>query len=123
MQEKTFTNINQHIVDRWASCVLRIGVWSSALLMGIGLILAAVNSSQASSNLSLSEIAIEIKAFHFPPHVIILSGLIVLMFTPILRVAVAVIGFMREKDRRFVVVALVVLVMLISEIVYSVFIK
>ena len=51
------------------------------------------------------------------------AGLVFLMFTPILRVITAVIGFCAEHDWRFVFVSSIVLFLLVGEIVYSIFIK
>jgi uncharacterized membrane protein len=51
------------------------------------------------------------------------AGLVFLMFTPILRVITAVVGFGVERDWRFVFVSTVVLFLLAGEIVYSIFIK
>jgi uncharacterized membrane protein len=51
------------------------------------------------------------------------AGLVMLMFTPVLRVITAVLGFAVEQDWRFVIVSSMVLLMLIGEIAYSIFLK
>lgn len=47
------------------------------------------------------------------------AGLVVLMFTPFVRVIAAAIAFGAEKDWKFVGVSLVVLCMLVGELVFS----
>jgi uncharacterized membrane protein len=59
----------------------------------------------------------------FDPVTLMFAGLVFLMFTPILRVITAVVGFGVERDWRFVFVSTVVLFLLAGEIVYSIFIK
>jgi len=51
------------------------------------------------------------------------GGLIVLMFTPIFRVVTALIGFAEERDRPFVLVSTIVLLLLLCEVGYSLFLK
>ena len=47
------------------------------------------------------------------------AGLVLLMLTTVLRVLTSVVGFSVERDRRFVVVSLVVLGMLLAEFFFS----
>lgn len=53
------------------------------------------------------------------PVTLMFAGLLLLMLTPFLRVLTAAVGFAAEKDRTFVVVALVVLAMLLGELILS----
>jgi len=53
------------------------------------------------------------------PVMLMFAGLLFLMLTPFLRVLMAAVGFAAEKDRTFVVVALVVFAMLLGELVFS----
>jgi uncharacterized membrane protein len=48
------------------------------------------------------------------PQAIIASGLLLLIVTPVVTVITSVVAFAIERDRRFVVIALVVLAILIS---------
>jgi uncharacterized membrane protein len=113
-------------VERWTSYALRLGVWTSASLLILGLLIAAFFPSTAivlPSNPSFEELAVKIYSFSFDPVTLMYLGLVLLMLTPILRVIIAVFGFAVEHDRRFVFVSFIVLLMLMGEIVYSVFIK
>jgi len=74
-------------------------------------------------NPSLGNLVERIFSFTFDPVTLMFSGLVVLMFTPILRVITAVFGFAIERDWRFVIVSSIVLFLLAGEIVYSVFMR
>jgi uncharacterized membrane protein len=118
-------NVN-HDTERWTSRVLRIGVWISAILMASGLLIGEIFPStivKYSVNPTLGNLAKQLLSGSFDPITIMFAGLIFLMFTPILRVITAVIGFSAERDWRFVFVSCVVLLLLAGEIVYSMFIK
>jgi uncharacterized membrane protein len=116
----------QHHAERWTSRILRLGVWVSASLMVMGLFLAAMSPSATvplSTNPSLGNLAERMCSITFDPVTLMFTGLVMLMFTPVLRVITAVFGFAVERDWRFVIVSSVVLCMLAGEIVYSVFMR
>ena len=115
-----------HSVERRTSRVLRLGVWVSASLMIFGLLFAAISPSPIdppSTNPSLRMVAEHLFSSKFDPVMLIFAGLIMLMFTPILRVITAIYGFAMERDWRFVVVSSVVFILLAGEIMYSIFLK
>jgi uncharacterized membrane protein len=117
---------NKHDAERWTSRVLRLGVWVSASLMIIGLLIAAIQPSTVTTfytNPSLSDIFQRMFSGTFDPVTLMFTGLISLMFTPILRVITAVFGFAKEQDWRFVLVSSIVLLLLVGEIVYSVLVR
>lgn len=114
--------------DRLISRALRIGVWTSSLLMGAGLLVASLQSGAVQvpeKNPSLMEILSSLfsKAMLLADGseaiTLLYAGLVVLMFTPFVRVLAAAIAFSAEKDWKFVGVSLVVLCMLIGELVFS----
>jgi uncharacterized membrane protein len=49
----------------------------------------------------------------------IFSGLVLLMFTPFVRVVTAAVGFLAERDVRFALVSLCVLTMLLGELIFA----
>jgi uncharacterized membrane protein len=120
------SNDVRHDAERWTGRVLRIGVWISASLMIAGLLIGAFFPSTIvafSSNPTLGSLVIRMLTGSFDPVTLMFAGLVFLMFTPILRVITAVVGFGVERDWRFVFVSSVVLLLLVGEIVYSIFIK
>ena len=106
--------------------VLRIGVWTSAVFMIIGLIIAAFRPQSViefSANPSLGDLTERIFSRRFDPVTLMFAGLVLLMFTPIMRIVAAIFGFSFKKEWRFVIVSSVVLIMLIGEIIYSISVK
>lgn len=108
------------------SLVLRIGVTLAAGLALAGIVLVMVHNPSYAHGISYHEVIGP--NYHFP-HTIgqlgralaagdgrgyIGLGLVVLIATPVLRVAVAVGVFVLQKDRRMTVVTLVVLVLLVG---------
>jgi uncharacterized membrane protein len=116
----------QYTAERWTSRVLRLGVWVSASLMILGLVIATIFPSfivPVSTNPSLGNLAERLFSTTFDPVTLMFAGLVMLMFTPVLRVITAVFGFALERDWRFVVVSSLVFLMLLVEILYSIFLK
>jgi len=112
----------EHTVERWVGWVLRIGVWTSGGLMVAGLLVAwlAAGSLQVPrENPSPGEVLKNLFAGSLDAVTLIFAGLLMLMLTPFMRVLTAAVGFAAEKDKTFVVVALVVFAMLLGELVFS----
>ncbi|GJQ21591.1 MAG: membrane protein [Bacteroidia bacterium] len=107
--------------ERWISFTLRIGVLTSALLLGTGLVVEFLRPHAANEVTDPLEILRAVLSREeTPPGMILLSaGLLILMFTPVVRVMTALGTFMLEKDRAFSFVAIIVLVMFILELLIS----
>ena len=121
----SISNDDRHDTERWTGRVLRIGVWISASSMMAGLLIGAIYPSTIvafSNNPTLGNLTMRMLSGSFDPDTLMFAGLVCLMFTPILRVITAVVGFGVERDWRFVFVSSVVLLLLVGEIVYSMFI-
>jgi len=113
---------NAHNLERWISLSLRFGVWGSAVLMASGLLMTAVQSGSnpaATDNPTLGDLFGKFSSGAVDGVAIMGAGLILLMFTPILRVLTALAGFVLEKDTKFSIISLVVFLMLAGELVYS----
>lgn len=111
-----------HTAERWIGFTLRIGVWGSASLMVLGLVLAWFSSGALrlpSENPRPADVFHSLVSGSLDPVMVMFAGLLFLMLTPFLRVLTAVVGFAIEKDRTFVLVALVVFTMLLAELVLS----
>lgn len=116
--------VSSHTVERWTSLSLKLGVWISGCLMAIGLISAALQSFSISlpkENPTLAVLLRNIISGSFDPITTMFLGLVLLMLTPFLRVLTALVGFAAEKDWRFAVVSLTVFLMLVGELVYSLY--
>lgn len=98
--------------------ILQGGVLISSAIIILGLILLPFRPGGLSPQRietfphTPSEVWTELLAFH--PQAIIVVGLLLLIATPVLRVAASVVAFWLERDRRFVIITLVVLGILIA---------
>src|SRR5215471_17057549 len=97
--------------------ILQGGVILSASIILIGLLMLLLNPAGFSVSELLSfphsfdQIWAGLLALH--PQAIIALGLMLLIATPVLRVAVSIIAFALERDSRFVVITAIVLVILL----------
>jgi uncharacterized membrane protein len=90
--------------------------------MIIGLVLAWLSGNSLGmpkENPTPSEVFHGLLSGSFDPVTLIFAGLLLLMLTPFVRVLTAAVGFAAERDRTFVIVALVVFIMLLGELVFS----
>lgn len=98
-------------VSRW----LRIGVMISAAVIIVGLILLFIQGSggypEDAYPTRLSEIFTGTIALK--PYAVITFGLILLILTPVLRVAISIWVFIREGDKLYVIITSIVLIILI----------
>lgn len=109
-------------VNRWISWALRIGVWSSAALMIAGLLVVWITDSTSpptGENPSPGELFSRLFSSSADGMTMIFSGLVLLMFTPFLRVLTAAAGFFAERDVKFALVSLCILSMLLGELIFA----
>lgn len=94
--------------------LLRIGVLISATLIMIGLIMMYIKGGADYKNSDIASFGVVFKGIlEFEPVSIIMLGLLVLIITPVLRVAISLLVFAREKDYLYVKVTAVVLFILV----------
>lgn len=108
--------------------LLRVGVLISALVVAIGGALYLVRHHADVVNYKVfhgenpdlrSITGIWASVLHLHSDAVIQLGLLLLIATPIARVALAAVGFYLEKDRLYVVVSLTVLAILIFSIMHA----
>ncbi len=112
--------------EQKAGRVLLAGIWVSGVLMALGLVMALFRGAQLEevpAGTTIGAILRLAAAEPFHPLTLLYGGILVLMFTPIIRVIAALVGFAEERDHRFVVVAATVLLLLLCEVAYSMFLK
>ena len=108
--------------------LLRAGVLLAAtvLLIGGGLYLAGHHADHANYHTfvragqnirTLSGIAVSVA--HGQSIAIMQLGLLLLILTPIARVALAVVGFFLERDKLYTVVSLIVLAVLVFSLIHA----
>jgi uncharacterized membrane protein len=108
--------------------LLRAGVLLAAavVLLGAGFYLARFHAAKADFRTFSVETAnlrsiqgIVRSAAHFDSRALIQLGLLLLIATPVARVAFAVIGFALERDRLYVVVSSIVLAVLLFSLLHA----
>ena len=115
-------------LESMIATILRAGVLTSALIVGVAGLLYLARHHADSPQYRTFEVepanlrsigGIVRSAVSLHPDAMIQLGLLVLIATPIARVALAAAGFYLEGDRLYVGVSLVVLAILIFSIAHS----
>lgn len=105
-----------HEAEIAISQVLRGGVLLSALLISIGAIWYFIHP--VADGVALTTLPTVVQGVaHGDPRALIMLGLLVLLATPVVRVAVSIYAFAREHDWRFVVITSIVLATLLVSFV------
>jgi len=117
---------NDHQVQQAVGGVLRFGVLTAALVTALGGVFFLVQHGGESvhyarfrgepSELS-SLVGILRGAVHFDARSLTQLGLVLLIDTPVARVALSLVGFLMERDRKYQVITLVVLLILLGSLV------
>ena len=94
---------------------LRAGVLLSAIIIGIGftMFLITGKSGYPGSYYPISPLEILKGVIVFKSYAIILTGLLILILTPVFRVGVSIIVFYKEKDFLYVKITSVVFIILL----------
>jgi len=79
--------------------VLRVGVTTSSICLAMGLVLSTINGNSGAA------------------YILLTTGLVVLMATPVVRVMVSVVEYALERDWTFVTLTSIVLVELLASVV------
>lgn len=96
---------------------LRIGVMVSAIVVAIGLLMLLISgkSGYSGNYFPTTPSAIFNGLVLLKPYAIILTGLIILVLTPVFRVGVSILVFIQEKDFLYVkITSLVFAILIIS---------
>ncbi|MEX1140233.1 MAG: DUF1634 domain-containing protein [Bacteroidota bacterium] len=108
--------------DRWIAWTLKIGMWLSACLLLGGLILTPLTPAKESSGLFLNMpefLGAAVQGQLPLSETLLYAGIMTLIFTPVMRVGIAVVTFVAERDGKFVGVSVAVLVVLLLEVIIS----
>jgi uncharacterized membrane protein len=104
--------------------ILRIGAYSAFIILILGMVLFLFTAPDTIEDrmllpLSVNELLSSISGFQ--PRGLINIGLLVLMFTPLLRVITALISFLRLKDSKYSLISLGVFLILLSGLIVAIF--
>lgn len=94
---------------------LQVGVLVSAAIMLIGLVIYLItgNSGYAGDLYPTNPLLILADAAALKPYAIIMTGLFILILTPVMRVGVSIIVFLKEKDYKYVAISALVFIILV----------
>ena len=101
------------------SKALKLGVIISASTIGLGLIMFIItgNSGYPGSSFPTPPTEIIKGLILFKPYSVILTGLLLLILTPVFRVGISIITFLKEKDYLYVIITSIVFIILIISFV------
>ncbi len=102
--------------------LIRVVVFSSGAIILVGLILYFVTGTSGYENgaFPIDPVQILVGVLSLKPYAVIMTGIFILILTPILRVAVSVIVFLKEKDYLYVGITTLVLLILIVSLVIGI---
>ena len=119
---------SDHAVEQLVGRLLQLGVLAAAVvvLIGGGLLLAQHGGAPASYSVFRGEpellrsiVSIVRGAVSMDSRAIVQLGLLLLILTPVARVAFTLVAFALQRDRTYVVVTAIVLVLLLYGLVYG----
>jgi len=109
--------VSEEKAERTIAWVLRYGSLTSTLIMALGLGLMLLRGP-ATSLAAYHRIRLSMlfsNLIHFDPAALTEFGILLLLFTPIFRILVAVVTFALEREHKYVLISLgVLLVVLLS---------
>ncbi len=102
--------------ERAIGRILQVGVLASAavILVGLVLLLATGSSGYPAGAFPSDPAQVLAGLAAGRPYAVISAGLLLLILTPVLRVGISVIVFVREKDRPFVGITVLVFLILVA---------
>ncbi|MCD2256827.1 DUF1634 domain-containing protein [Agrilactobacillus fermenti] len=112
-----------HDVEIIIGQILRIGVFISATVIIIGLMLYLITGSSGYAN-NMFPTAPHIifqGILALKPFAIIMLGIFLLILTPVLRVVVSIYAFYKESDHLYVIITIIVLIILIISMIIGYF--
>jgi uncharacterized membrane protein len=122
------SRMNDRRLETMIGRLLQIGVLLAAVTVLAGGVLYLVQSHSGrvdyrsfvpGSPYLLSLSGIVLSAAHFESLGLIQLGLLLLIATPVARVALAVVGFALERDRLYTIVSLIVLLILVFSLIHA----
>ncbi|MFD1318941.1 DUF1634 domain-containing protein [Loigolactobacillus zhaoyuanensis] len=113
--DKKQTSAEMAQVEKIIGLILQIGVLVSATIIGCGLLLLLFtgHSGYSGQNFPTHFDTIFQGLLQLKPFAIIMLGLFCLILTPVLRVAVSIYAFAKERDRLYVIITSAVLLILL----------
>jgi uncharacterized membrane protein len=121
-EQKASTRLSEVKGEHAISVVLRYGAIVSTLIMAAGVVLAMFRGSLGASSAYrlIHPRDLLPPLLRLEPVAIVETGILLLLFTPIARIVVAVIGFALERDLKYVLISLGVLAIVLLSISFAI---
>lgn len=123
MDDKNVSKIEENVkeMDIIISSFLRIGILFSSLVILTGLLMFLISGKSGYSGAFYPTHPMDVfkGCYLLKPYAIIMFGLMLLIAIPVLRVAVSIIVFFKEKDFLYVKITSSVLIILIISFLIS----
>ena len=116
------TKLTQEQGEKAIAIVLRYGALLATVVMAVGITLTLVHGIPATIGESRPvhlELLVE-QVLRLEPVAIIELGILLLLFTPIARIVIAVIGFALERQWKYVAISLGVLAVVLLSISFAI---
>lgn len=106
--EQRYYERQRQALYRWIGRILTVGFWASAVLIVAGILLAAIQREPIGDEVA-PLVDVVPAVIDLSPQGMVDLGILLLLFTPAVYVAVSMFIFLRQRDRAFVVVCCVLL--------------
>jgi uncharacterized membrane protein len=115
-------HVTDRTIERMVATILRVGVIASGIVVAVGGAIYLFRHGGEVANYRTFKALpasdrllpnIVSGAFHLQTRSIIQTGILLLIATPILRVAFSLVGFALERDRKYVLITAIVLTVLL----------
>ena len=101
------------------AAVLRIGSISSTVVMAFGTVLALIKGGAPTASRIFSPGELILKVWVLDPRAVTQFGIFLLLLTPVVRIAAAVMTFGLERDGKYVLISASVFLIVLGSIVFA----
>lgn len=111
------TNIKTDKIEKIIGIVMRIGVFCAISIMLFGVAVLLFNPCDYNYPDNISLLLLFNSVLELNPYSIMLIGVFILILTPVIRVITCIILFIIKKDRLYVLITLLVMIVLVASFI------
>ncbi len=105
-------NFKESRLNNWVSLIFKLGIAASLALVVIGLIILIILSGA-------KDIQPLVRLDQIPAAIVISVGILILLLTPILPILLAIVTFLRDRNKLYLGISITVLCFLILTLVLA----
>ncbi len=115
-------DLTQEKAEVMIAAVLRNGARLSTAIMALGVVLAVwlARGQPLPPHRAIHLVDLLTRLLHGNPEAIVEAGVLLLLFTPLARIVVAVVSFALERDLKYVLISLGVLAVVLLSISFAI---